>query len=283
MKRKNSLPVSVKKYRVKDIQLNVAITGRGKPLVFVHGWSNNWFGWSRLAEELAPHYKLHLLDLPGFGDSDPLENYTLEILSDYLHEYVEKYAPDAVALVGGSMGTFLLVETMRKYRFKTKVILISTVFKRNKVKIINDVYKHILRYSSRNRRAHWMFEYIIHHPYSAYFTEKYINAHEFNKKLIDTYQIPGRKKITGKSYVQIGASIMNYTVEDYLRKIKTDILLIFGMSDKYTRPEVANQVVTQLNRKNIVIDFVEKAGHSPAYEQPEQTAKYILEFLGDKN
>ena len=64
--------------------MNVAEIGQGKPLVFIHGWSNNWVGWTLLAEKLAPRYKLYLMDLPGFGDSDPLPKYTVEKEADYV-------------------------------------------------------------------------------------------------------------------------------------------------------------------------------------------------------
>ena len=271
--------INVGKFKVRDIHLNVAQIGKGEPLVFIHGWSNNWIGWKLLAHELAPHYRLHLIDLPGFGDSDRLEEYSLEILSHYIHDYIKEYAPTAKALIGGSMGTFLLAETITKFDLDLKVVMIGTFFKKNNIGLLVDLYKQVLVFSSSSPSAQFIFEFIVRHPYSAYFVEKYLNSYEFNKQLVDTYQVPGRRKVNGKSYVQIGASMMNYKIEDLLKQINSETLLIFGSSDRYTSPKLAGSMVTKLNKKNITNVFVDKAGHCPAYEQPKKTAELILKFL----
>lgn len=38
-------------------------------LVLLHGWGLNAQVWHCISEELSSHFKLHLVDLPGFGRS----------------------------------------------------------------------------------------------------------------------------------------------------------------------------------------------------------------------
>ncbi|MGJ7462282.1 alpha/beta fold hydrolase [Halomonas sp. MA07-2] len=53
-------------------QLNVTRHGRGIiPVVMIHGFGCDQTAWSRLLPRLEAHYRLILLDLPGFGAADP--------------------------------------------------------------------------------------------------------------------------------------------------------------------------------------------------------------------
>lgn len=45
-------------------------TGRGKPLLLLHGWPEYWLTWEPVMTRLASHYALIAPDLRGFGDSD---------------------------------------------------------------------------------------------------------------------------------------------------------------------------------------------------------------------
>ena len=43
--------------------------GLGKPIVLVHGWAMHSGIWRLFARELAKHYQVTLIDLPGHGRS----------------------------------------------------------------------------------------------------------------------------------------------------------------------------------------------------------------------
>jgi len=47
----------------------VEIVGSGPDLVFLHGWGMNRAVWRQAAERLQARFRLHLVDLPGHGDS----------------------------------------------------------------------------------------------------------------------------------------------------------------------------------------------------------------------
>lgn len=49
--------------------MHVTVTGKGPDLVMLHGWSMNNTVWHELVEKLADNYTLHLVDLPGHGQS----------------------------------------------------------------------------------------------------------------------------------------------------------------------------------------------------------------------
>ncbi len=47
----------------------IEVIGHGPALVLIHGWALHGGVFAPLAERLAPHFQLHLVDLPGHGAS----------------------------------------------------------------------------------------------------------------------------------------------------------------------------------------------------------------------
>ncbi len=276
---KSGFDIKTKKYKVKDIYLNVAEVGEGEPLLFIHGWSNSWIGWTLLAKELYPHYKLYMVDLPGFGDSDSLQYYSLEIINKYLSTFIDEHVPDVKAIVAASSGTFVASYVTLANDYKFHMILIGPVLNRYKTKLIKEIYSLLLSFSSNSKLAQKAAEKIIKHPYSAYFIEKYIHAYQFNKEKIDLYSVPGRKKVKGKSYIQLGVAIMEYILDEELRNIPNKVLLVIGSADKYVSRKTAENFLKISNNPNLSVSIIEEAGHSPSYEQPEKTGEVIREYL----
>lgn len=274
------MEIQTKKYTVDDIQLNVAEVGQGgESLVFIHGWSNSWVGWTLLAQELSPYYKLYMVDLPGFGDSSRLPQYSLEVVSSYVSSFITKHVGNPKAIIGASSGTFVAVHVASTSNFDCSVILIGPVLRRKELAWVKNLYAKLLTFSTKHAFAQKTFEQIIKHRYSAYFIEKYLHAYTFNKKLIDLYQVPGRKKVIGKSYVELGVSIMQYFLDRKLQKIHQPTLLIIGSADKYTPVSTAEAFMKKTKNKKLSLSVIPQCGHSPSYEQPVITAKLIREYL----
>lgn len=79
------------------MNLHINIQGKGRPLVFFHGWGFDHRVWLRLAHFLSDRYCLYLVDLPGFGQS-PVMSW------DAFKKQLLQQLPEHFALVGWSMG-----------------------------------------------------------------------------------------------------------------------------------------------------------------------------------
>ena len=83
--------------------MHIETLGSGPDLVLIHGWALHGGVFAPLARRLAPHFRLHLVDLPGHGLSrDPDE--TLDLRSVAVH--VAAQTPPAIWL-GWSLGGLL--------------------------------------------------------------------------------------------------------------------------------------------------------------------------------
>ena len=79
---------------------HVEIVGQGKPLVMLHGWGMHSGVWQPLVKRLSKDYMLYLIDLPGMGNSRPIEPYHLYNLADEVAEVM----PGVCDIVGWSLG-----------------------------------------------------------------------------------------------------------------------------------------------------------------------------------
>jgi pimeloyl-ACP methyl ester carboxylesterase len=82
--------------------------GRGKPVVFIHGWLGSWRYWMRTMEALASDYRTYALDLWGFGDSDKSkERYSVADYTSLLHDFMDQLGIPSASLVGHSLGAIV--------------------------------------------------------------------------------------------------------------------------------------------------------------------------------
>lgn len=79
---------------------HVEIIGQGQPLVMIHGWGMHSGVWQPLIKRLSQKYMLYLVDLPGMGNSRPIEPYHLYNLADEVAEVI----PGVSDVVGWSLG-----------------------------------------------------------------------------------------------------------------------------------------------------------------------------------
>jgi len=81
---------------------------RGTPVVFVHGWPDSWFSFSRVLPLLPATLRLIALDQRGFGESDhPDAGYTIPGFATDLVALLDALDIDRAVLVGHSYGTFV--------------------------------------------------------------------------------------------------------------------------------------------------------------------------------
>lgn len=89
---------------VGDLNYHVQIKGEGKPLIALHGFSENLSTWEALNLE---GYRLVLIDWVGHGQSDKPElrkEYHWRALVGHLHRIVSQLGLERYALLGYSMG-----------------------------------------------------------------------------------------------------------------------------------------------------------------------------------
>lgn len=101
-------------------QLHLVETGnsKGRPILFIHGFSQCWLAWSRqLSSDLAEDYRLVAMDMRGHGLSDkPRESYSESRLwADDVNAAIQALSLDHPILCGWSYGVLVILDYIRHY------------------------------------------------------------------------------------------------------------------------------------------------------------------------
>jgi len=82
--------------------------GRGRPIVFLHGWVGSWRYWINAMQIASTSYRAYAIDLFGFGDTtrDPLR-YTLKGQAELVNGFLREMGIGKVALVGHGLGALV--------------------------------------------------------------------------------------------------------------------------------------------------------------------------------
>lgn len=82
------------------------VTGAGPDLVLVHGTPASSVLWTGVIERLRERYRIHYLDLPGYGASEKFDGQEVRLRSfaRVLAEFLEQRGLDAPHLVGHDFG-----------------------------------------------------------------------------------------------------------------------------------------------------------------------------------
>ena len=91
------------------MNLNGAVTGSGPDVVLMHGWGVNAGVLHGLATALAARFRVHALDLPGYGASPSCAPYCLQTLV----EMIARDAPRSCHVVGWSLGALVAMAWAR--------------------------------------------------------------------------------------------------------------------------------------------------------------------------
>lgn len=82
--------------------------GRGRPLVFLHGWVGSWRYWIPVMQAASVSYRAYAMDLWGFGDTAKAqENYHLDQQVALIDHFLYEMGIGRVALVGHGLGAIV--------------------------------------------------------------------------------------------------------------------------------------------------------------------------------
>ncbi len=98
------------------------ITGKGKPVILIHGFGEDGEIWNRQVDFLKDHFKLIVPDLPGSGKSEMINDMSIEGMGEVIKEVMnielQKFPPqrtERVILIGHSMGGYITLAFVEKY------------------------------------------------------------------------------------------------------------------------------------------------------------------------
>ncbi|MET0286038.1 MAG: alpha/beta fold hydrolase, partial [Polyangiales bacterium] len=89
-------------------RVHYCIDGRGPTLLLLHGVMASLHSWQGWVDQLAPHYRIVRIDLPGFGNSEHLasDDYSPEYALELIDQLCAHLHIEYCSIAGNSLGGF---------------------------------------------------------------------------------------------------------------------------------------------------------------------------------
>lgn len=246
--------------------------GKGAPAILLHGWNGSRKEWLFNLKALAPRFRAIAPDLPGFGDSEDMRNfsYTLDEAASFLEAFRRRLRLQSFHLVGHSMGGSIAAHYAAKHPGNVrKLVLISTPTRSSSVALrmrmpgVSQFLSATYRFRSE-AILKWTFYHGLHKP-------EYQDL-DFVRANIQTIS-----HTTKTALIESARLFRKMNLEDDLRRINRPTLIVFGDKDRtVSTREVA------LQKKNLpqpYVAIITGSGHSPNFERPEIFNQLLVDFL----
>ena len=258
------------------VQLHYQDTGPSKntiPILFLHGFGASLQTWDTWAQALSEDYRVHSVDLPGFGltGEDPSGIYTDQRSVEVLEAFLKELKILKVVLVGNSMGGKFAWQFAARYPNQvSKLVLISPdgyaspgieYGKKSEVPAIAELYR-----------------YFFSKDFLAMNLEPaYANPGTLNDALVNRYYdlmlAPG---VRGAILARMQQTVLQDPVPS-LASIQVPTLLIWGEKDAFIPISNSNDYLKVMpNAKRVSLPNI---GHLPQEEQPSIGLQVLKEFL----
>jgi 3-oxoadipate enol-lactonase len=112
--------------KVNDIEMYYEVSGKGVPVILIHGVTISHILWKLQVPEFSQHFKVVNLDLRNHGDSTKVDSeITMELLADDVKELLDGLKIENAYIVGESMGCFVSLEFALKYPECTRALILT--------------------------------------------------------------------------------------------------------------------------------------------------------------
>ena len=232
--------------------------GHGEPLVLLHGLFGALSNFKDLVEYFRQHYKVVVPLLPLF-ELDILHT-TVGGLAKFVYKFVDARKYKNIHLLGNSLGGHVSLIYLLKHPEEVKSLTLtgsSGLFESG----MGDTYPRRGDYEYIKKKT----ELTFYDPKTA------------TKELVDEVFEITKNRIKVIKIIALAKSAIRNNLGDELNNIKQPTLLIWGNNDTITPPFVARE----FNRliPNSELYLVDKCGHAPMMEQPEEFNVVLHKFL----
>jgi 2-hydroxy-6-oxonona-2,4-dienedioate hydrolase len=232
------------------------------PVVLLHGMLGEIENWEKTARTLAAGGFRVLIPLLPVYDL-PLKKTSVTGLVHYVRTFVEELDLRDIVVAGNSLGGHVALLYALSYPDDVSAMVLSGA---------SGIYELELGSSTPRRRDR---EFIRERAALTF----YDPVHATDDIVESMYDLLGDRGRVAR-LIKMARAAKAETVTDRLSSIGHPTLLIWGQDDRITPPDVAHQFKRRMPRAEL--HFIERCGHAPMVEHPEEFNRLMLSFLYKK-
>jgi pimeloyl-ACP methyl ester carboxylesterase len=232
--------------------------GQGEILLLLHGLFGALSNFDGIITEFSKRQRVVIPIMPIY--EMPIKQSSVDGLVEFVENFVRYKQLKDVTLLGNSLGGHVaLLYSLKNLHNVKRIVLTGS----------SGLFESAMGGSYPRRGS---YEYIKERVGYTFYDPNVATKELIDETFEITSNIPKCLRI-----VAIAKSAQRQNLATELSKIDVPTLLIWGLNDTITPPEVAHE----FNRlmPNSTLRFIDKCGHAPMMEQPEQFNDYLKEFL----
>ena len=239
----------------------------GEAIVFLHGYSDSWFSFSRLLPLLSPEYHALALTERGHGDSDkPQCCYTVDDFAADVDAFMDALSIEEATLVGGSGGGFIAQRVALDYPHRvTRLVLIAagaTLVNNEAVMGLGEEMLALEDPISPEFVREFQ-ESMMYHPGPDEFLDTVVS---------ESLKLPAR---VWRDYWE-GVALAPYDASR-LGEIDAPTLILWGEQDIIFSREDQEQLAAAI--PGATLKVYPQTGHAVHWDRPEQVVRDLEEFM----
>lgn len=248
--------------------LHYEVLGRGKPVIFLHGWLGSWGLWQSTMEMIANTNRTYALDFWGFGESeDKLTSYQVNDFVDLVEQFMDQMGIQEAPLVGHSMGgTVSLMAALKFQQRIQQVVVIGSPIKGSSLSLP-------LKIAGNRFVAERLFQFFGLFRKTIKKVSPFICNHPQFPEIMDR----DLSKTNVESFLNSINSLKKIDLRDQLKNMTIPVLGLYGNRDNIVSP-AQNKLLKQVI-PHAEIELFETSGHFIMLEEPEMCVQRIKRFL----
>jgi len=254
--------------RVGGVDVHTLIGGAGPPLLVLHGAGGNR-GWRRWMGLVAERHTVYAPTHPGFGRSGDAEwMETIDDLARFYLWFMDTIGVSRAHVLGHSIGGWTAAElaTMNPGAVD-RLVLVAPTGLRPETGEILDVFFH----SPAELQTLTVYDPVTIPEYA----ELYGRPPTPEELEIATRNREMAARLTWKPYM------FNPRLDRFLPRVTAPSLIVWGREDRIV-PVVCGEQYRRL-LPNAALTVLDRCGHLPPIERPDEFATLVLDFLAGRN
>lgn len=251
-------------------------------VLFLHGFASSSTTWQDLAG-LFPvdDFTLILLDLKGFGHSSKPKDgaYSIDHQAEIIRAFILERGFASLVLVGHSLGgaaaLSLCIETGKRddpFTIEKLVLIDSAAYPQRLPRFFRKLKSPLGPLFLRLMPVRMLVQGVLERV----FFDKALITPERIERYTRYFRGKGIAHVLRASVLAIDPEVY-MDVEERYRRLKLPVLLIWGAEDRNVRLSLGQRLHADISGSRLKI--LEKCGHNPHEERPEETFSAILSFL----
>lgn len=255
-------------------------SGRGRPVLLLHGWLNSWAVWRPTIQLLSREFRLYALDFLGFGDSgDQAANFSVTNFVTMVREFMDRMGIQRAPLVGHSMGGTVALSTALRYpEHVVKVVVVGSP-------IVGESLSPLLKLAA-NRNWIGLGE---NRPflYNAFQTgfrpilRVYSHLLARDGNALGKMLTEDMSKLAVAPFFESVTTLRHTDLRPLLPELRMPVMGIYGKRDLIVSPK--QHQVLKASLPSSQIKWFENSGHFPMLDESERFHTTLRDFLNGSN